>query len=51
MVLEYIHPMSAVPSMLVLNVSEPFLSRFSSRFWEFQQFWTDFPYFEPWETL
>ena len=32
MVVEYIHPVSVVPSMLVLAVSEPFLSHFSSRF-------------------
>jgi hypothetical protein len=32
MVLEYIHPVSAVPSILVLTVYEPFMSRFSSRF-------------------
>ena len=35
MVLEYIHPVSAIPSILVLTVPEPFLSRFSSRFWGF----------------
>jgi hypothetical protein len=35
MVLEYIHPVSAVPSRLVLTASEPFLSHFSRRFWGF----------------
>ena len=50
MVVEYIHPVSAVPPILVLTVFEPFLSRFSSRFWGFRRFWIDFPYFEPRET-
>jgi hypothetical protein len=38
MVLKYIHSVSATPSILVLTVSEPFLSRFSSRFWDFDRF-------------
>jgi hypothetical protein len=32
MVVEYIHPVSTVPSILVVTVPEPSLSRFSSRF-------------------
>jgi hypothetical protein len=47
MVLGYIHPVSAISSILVLTIAEPLLSRFSSRLWGFQRFWTDFPYFEP----
>jgi hypothetical protein len=35
MVVEYIHPVSTVPSILVLTVFEPFLSRFSRRSWGF----------------
>jgi hypothetical protein len=38
MVLEYTHLVSAVPSILILTIPEPFLSRFLSRFWGFQQF-------------
>jgi hypothetical protein len=50
MVLEYIHSVSVVLSILVLTVSEPFLSRFSSRFLRSGPILTRFPYFEPWET-
>jgi hypothetical protein len=42
MVLKYIHPVSDVSSILVLIVSEPFLSRFSSRFWDFYPILTRF---------
>ena len=45
MVVEYIHPMSAVPTILVLAVSEPFLSRFSSRFSGFRPILTRFSLF------
>jgi hypothetical protein len=45
MVLEYIHPVSVVPSILVLTVSEPFLSRYSSRFSGFDPILTRFSLF------